>query len=79
MAFYIALRKLSENDVLAVYSFGVTDDKIGRIQIDKTSGQVSLIEPAPDDQSERLFSRAARKLWLHWERGEYPSATCWAS
>lgn len=79
MAMYIAIRKQSENDLNVIYSFGVSEDKVGRIQIDKTTGNIDLLDSAPNDESASLFSRASRKLQQHWERGEYPDATCWAS
>jgi hypothetical protein len=76
---YIAIRKTDEDDGIACYSFGVAEDRTGRMQIDKATGQVRIVDPAPDDESLRISSRAARKLRQHWENGEYPASTCWAS
>jgi hypothetical protein len=78
MAIYIAIRKLDESDTTATYSFGVAEDKAGRVEIDKTTGEVHVVDQAPNDGSSRIFSRVARKLRQHWEKGEYPDSTCWA-
>jgi hypothetical protein len=76
---YVAIRKVSENDSTATYSYGVEEDRTGCIQIDKKTGQVQIVDQAPNDEFSRIFSRAARKLRQHWEKGEYPASTCWAS
>ena len=79
MAMYIAIRKLNENDTMVCYSFGIEDNSTGRLEIDKASGQVRIVDQAPEDESSRISSRAAHKLRQHWEKGEYPDSTCWAS
>jgi hypothetical protein len=79
MAIYIAIRKLDEDDIRVAYSFGVAEDKTGRMEIDKGSGQVRVVHQAPDDESSHISSRAAHKLREHWQKGEYPASTCWAS
>lgn len=76
---YIAIRKLSEDDAHAVYSFGTTESDLRRIQIAKSSGQVELLDQSPGGEPDGVFLRVARKLEEHWAKGEYPSATCWAS
>jgi hypothetical protein len=79
MAVYIAIRKMNESDIVVTYSFGIGDDVTGCLEIDKATGQIRIVSQAPNDESSRLFSRAAQKLRQHWEKGEYPSTTCWAS
>jgi hypothetical protein len=79
MAIYIAIRKIDESESGATYSFGLAEGSIGRIEIDKATGQVRVIEQAPNDESSRISSRAVHKLRQHWEKGEYPASTCWAS
>ncbi len=76
---YIAIRKLIEQEGTVAYSFGISDDKMGRVEIDKSTGNVRLIVESADDPSSRLFARVAHKLRQHWDKGEYPAATCWAS
>jgi hypothetical protein len=79
MAIYVAIRKLAETDNAVEYGFGRTEEALGRLAIDRTSGDVTLLSPAPDDAEGLLYHRAARKVWKHWREGEYPSLTCWAS
>ena len=79
MAIYVAIRKLAETEHAVEYGFGRTEEALGRLAIDRSSGDVTLLSPAPDDAEGVLYQRAARKVWKHWREGEYPSATCWAS
>ena len=79
MAFYVLLLKESEDDTSVVYGFGTHEEKLGRLQLDKTSGVVKEIEPPPTSESEVLFPRAAVKLRQHWKKGSFPEKRCWAS
>lgn len=79
MAFYVLLVKESEDDKTVIYSFGSNEEKLGRLQLDKTSGVVKEIVPAPTNNSEALFPRAAVKLRQHWKDGSFPEKSCWAS
>lgn len=51
----------------------------GQFRIVKQSGAVEIIKLAPGDEDQRLFGRAARKIFLHWQEGKFPETTCWAS
>jgi len=80
MAVYIPIRKVSEDDESVEYRFGDdTEQRWGRLRLDKRSGRVVVVEPAPGDEKEFLFGRAARRVFLHWEEGVFPDKTCWAS
>lgn len=79
MAFYVLLVKESEDDTSVVYGFGPHEEKLGRLQLDKTSGVVKEIEPAPTNNAEALFPRAAVKIRQHWREGNFPEKSCWAS
>jgi hypothetical protein len=91
MAFYIPIRKETEDDLIATYSYGVETSfplpssdtrpryNYGRIAIEKASGSINLVEPAVGDESQRYFERAAQKIFLHWKAGALPNETCWAS
>jgi hypothetical protein len=76
---YIAIRKIREDENAALYSFGVDDVLIFRAEIVKKTGNVRAVEHRPGDASPRIFSRVAHKLRQHWEKGEYPDSTCWAT
>ncbi len=78
MAFYILLKE-SEDATSVVYGFGPHEEKLGRLLLDKTSGTVKEIEPAPINNPEAFFPRAAVKIRQHWREGSFPDKTCWAS
>jgi hypothetical protein len=61
------------------YGFGRTDEALGRLAIDRASGDVTPISRAPDDAEGLDYQRAARKVWKHGREGEYPTVSCWAS
>ena len=81
MAIYVGIRKISEDEIEVIYAFGTeTDERLtGRLRLDKTNGEIEELQPCQQDSQQRFFRRAARKLSLHYQRGEYPDSTCWAS
>jgi hypothetical protein len=79
MAVYISIQKSSETAADAIYILELVDGQRGRVRIDKTSGEVSQIEALPGDELGQLYKRAVHKLRQHWEKGEFPDKTCWAS
>ncbi len=51
---------------------------VGTIKIDKRTGETHVVEFAEGDKG--LYAqRAASTLRKHWEKGEFPDKTCWAS
>jgi hypothetical protein len=79
MAVYILIRKASESDREAVYVFGPDELTLGSLRVRKDSGAVELISPAPVSNPEFYFVRAGWKVLQHYERGEFPDKTCFAS
>ena len=80
MAVYIPIRKVREDEAMVEYRFADDEEKRwGRLSVDKRSGEVTIIEPAPGDESKFLSGCAARRVFLHWKEGEFPDKTCWAS
>lgn len=90
----INIKKLSEDDSTVEYDFSTTvevphpkyrygTESVGRnhgtILLDKRTGQTVLAEPMPEDENQACFIRAARKIRKHWEAGEYPDETRYAS
>ena len=51
----------------------------GILRILKTTGEVTLVEPMPEDDADARFARAAAKIRKHWESGELPDKTMFAS
>lgn len=79
MALYITIRKMSDSPTSAAYAFGSDESRLGQLKLDKATGDVVLVEPAPDDKAGALYHRAMYKIKKHWAAGELPEVTCWAS
>lgn len=79
MAFYVKIRKLAEADTSVEYDYSADDVNFGRLEIDKATGDVSSTCPAPGDDNEHLFMRAAAKLRSEFRAGKFPDVTEWAS
>ena len=79
MAVYISIHKVGEDPTSAEYTYETADGIQGRLKVEKASGQITLLQLAPNDDDTMLFQRASHKINKHWKRGELPSDTCWAS
>lgn len=79
MAFYVLLLKESEDDNKVVYRFGLSEEELGRLDLDKLTGKVKEIEPVLTYNSSALFPRSATKIYQHWKEGNFPHQSCWAS
>jgi hypothetical protein len=79
MAIYIAIRKEIENEVDATYKYISPDGSMGFLRINKNDGSCNPIKIAVGDPEERFYALAARKLFKHFQAGEMPQETCWAS
>jgi hypothetical protein len=79
MALYIMIRKLMDHPTSAAYAFGTCEDQLGQLKIEKMTGNIMLVKPAPGDATGVLYQRAMYKIKKHWAAGELPDVTCWAS
>jgi len=79
MAFYITINKIAKTADICTYEFFDQETSKGTLQIRKDTGDVSEIMAAPGDTAGRIFERAAIEVLRHWNIGEYPVETCWAS
>ncbi|HEY7494305.1 MAG TPA: hypothetical protein VIH59_24790 [Candidatus Tectomicrobia bacterium] len=81
MALYIMIRKITDNPTSVEYTFGTGEGRPGQLKIDQGTGNVVLVEPAPDDDKGVLYQRATYHIQgkKHWAAGELPEVTCWAS
>lgn len=50
----------------------------GKIRINKITGDVDVVQLAEGDNG-IYMQRAGLALIKHWEKGEFPERTCWAS
>lgn len=79
MAIYIAIKQTTDDVGFAEYLFSNTENQLGKLHIDKDSGEVSLVESYFDDSEKGFYQRAAYKIKKHWESGNLPKETCWAA
>lgn len=78
MAIYILIKKSVETSTFVDYDLELTDGSLGKVRIDKESGEVTVVEVFLHEK-EGLFERAVYKLRQHLEKGDFPEVTCWAS
>jgi hypothetical protein len=79
MAVYVQIRKDRETDDGFVYRYTAPDGSVGLLEISKSTGASQPIEIAAGDDEQRSYMLAARKLLKHFQAGEFPEETCWAS
>lgn len=79
MAFYVAIQKTGEDDIYAEYKFGPNAESVGYLRINKGTGEINVLEDAPEDDTCAYSIRASRKLTLHFRNNEFPEVTCFAS
>ncbi len=76
---YVEIIKCEETPEMVVYSFGPSQDRFGKLRLNKDTGSVVIIEEVLGDPERRFSSRAERKIQKHWQANEFPDRTCWAS
>ena len=79
MAIYISIKQTANEIDFVEYSFGNNENQLGKLRISKDSGEISLVESYSTDNEQGIYQRAAHKIKKHWESGELPKETCWAS
>jgi hypothetical protein len=79
MAYYVRITKTEDGERSAKYQFTSDGTNVGRLVIDKETGNVEILEPAPGDVSGAIAARASAKLRKEWKAGKFPDLTEWAS
>lgn len=79
MATHVLLLKESEDDTTVIYRFGPHEQELGRLALTKSDGSVTQLQPAPAQNPQAYFMRAATKVRQHWRQGTFPQQSCWAS
>jgi len=89
----IGIEKVGETSEAAEYTFVsdvyepdparkgrsmVVGQNRGILRILKATGEVSLLQPMPEDEGDKRYLRASAKLRQHWTVGEYPDRTMFA-
>jgi hypothetical protein len=75
----IAIWKVSDNASFVEYSYETRGSGEGLVRVNRSTGEVVLVRPSAGDGEGLLFSRVAYKLKKHWDAGELPESTHWAS
>lgn len=79
-SYYVKLNKQSETGRKVVYTYFTFDEKChGSVSVNKLTGEVSPIKLAVGDEDRLLYQLAARKLFKHFQAGEFPDITSWVS
>jgi len=79
MAIYIQIVKELEDAASVIYSFGPTEELIGKVLLSKITGETELIEIDSPSREPFYVSRVKRALKHHHDSGEYPDKTCYAA
>jgi hypothetical protein len=61
------------------YSFNTPEGDVGKVSISKKNKEFFIIEEPEWDIEHKLAHRVVKKLIQHWNKGEFPDETCWAS
>jgi len=79
MAFYVEIKKTSEDSVYVVYKFTGDEGNSGEFKISKSSGKVTLIKNMEGINGDKALQRATVKIRKEWKSGVLPDLTEWAS
>ncbi|MES9903021.1 MAG: hypothetical protein ABW168_10095 [Sedimenticola sp.] len=79
MAFYVEIKKLTEDSLTATYKFTGDGGNSGEFSISKSSGEVTLTQKMDGDSGDKSFQRATVKIRKEWKSGVLPELTEWAS
>lgn len=75
----ILIRKIEERQRTILYSFRPEGEGEGVLLLHKETGKIVEVQPVPHPRAPRLFRRAARRVYQHWQRGEFPAETYWGA
>lgn len=79
MAYWIKIEKTNEGGDKVIYRFTSDGGNSGVFEINKESGELSLLEPMPGDEEQNIYRRASIKIIREWKSGSLPDVTEWAS
>lgn len=79
MGFYIKITKIYESSEVARYTFSPDEERFGKIEVNKLTGEMDYIEPMEGDNRDLFLIRAAARLRQVTKNGVYPESAEWAS
>lgn len=80
MGLELSIQKKEETSAYCVYSFGAPGEPVGRVRLDKASGNIELLDVSnPDEaQNERYYlARLVPHLQRYHDRNAYPDRDRW--
>lgn len=78
MIYSVLLWKEAEDIRHVIYRFSHDEVAIGRLKLDKITGEIEEIEQVPIKEHYDMFLRARAKVYSNWKAGEIPDLTQWA-
>lgn len=79
MGLYIKITKTYEDSEVAHYTFSPDGERFGKIEVNKSSGEMVSIEPMEGDDRDLFVTRAAARLRQVIKDGVCPESAEWAS
>ena len=79
MAFHITIHKTAETPATVRYAFESAAQGRGLLELDKQSGQATLVEAMPQDDRQHCYQRAVVTVTREWKAGRLPQTLEWAS
>lgn len=75
MAVYIYIWKSSEDEQFVHYSFSPEDGVVGVMRIERTTGNMDLLQPCPGDDTFTYYQCACKAVWNGWAVKKLPETT----
>lgn len=75
----IFIRRIEEQKQTILYAFRPEGEREGVLLLHKETGKIVEVQPVPHPRAPRFFRRAGRRVYQHWQRGEFPAETCWGA
>jgi hypothetical protein len=67
---HVLIIKIEEDDDRAVFVYGLDEDNLGRVTLDKLAGTPVNSIPVEHPRAERIFGAAAYKIMQAFESGD---------
>jgi hypothetical protein len=79
-AISIRILKVDENSEWVKYAFGGPPQKVlGHVKIFKANGEIRLVDIIDDKYMRHIFPGVEKQLTEHYQQGEFPERTLYAS
>jgi hypothetical protein len=81
MAIYIQLNRIGDDQSCAIYEFGSVNEIVGSVAIDKSTGEITLIQidESSKQRTDFFLPRIKTALLKHHAKRCYPEKTWYAA